>query len=198
MARARGLILDRDGVINVDVGYLHRIEDCVFVDGIFELLPRFQALGFRLAIATNQTGIGRGLFGEADFECLMGWMLARLGERGITIDRVYHCPDHPTEGLGRYRRATDRRKPGPGMVLEAIRELDLDPAASWAIGDRERDMAASRAAGIGHLVLLNSAAAPGVRPDGVTVVGRLDEIAPLLSAEEERRRGPAHSCARAE
>ena len=81
-----GLILDRDGVINVDTGFLHRIEDCGFVDGIFELTAAFQQRGFRLAIATNQSGIGRGLYGPAEFRTLMAWMLAQFRARGVEID----------------------------------------------------------------------------------------------------------------
>jgi D-glycero-D-manno-heptose 1,7-bisphosphate phosphatase len=151
----RGLILDRDGVINVDVGFLHRIEDCVFVEGIFELLHKFQAFGFRLIIATNQTGIGRGLFDEQQFQSFMAWMKAQFLDQGIVIDAVYHAPWHPTEGIGAYRRDSDWRKPAPGMFLQAIADFGLDPAASWAIGDRERDLEAAMAAGIGQLVLLD-------------------------------------------
>ncbi len=149
-----GLILDRDGVINLDTGYLHRIEECRFVDGIFELTAAFQQRGFRLAIATNQSGIGRGLYGPAEFRTLMGWMLAQFRARGVEIDAVYHAPDHPTEGQGAYRRESDWRKPGPGMLLQAVADLELDPALSWAIGDKPGDMAAAAAAGISRRVML--------------------------------------------
>jgi D-glycero-D-manno-heptose 1,7-bisphosphate phosphatase len=181
MARARGLILDRDGVINVDVGFLHRTEDCVFVDGIVGLLQAFQAAGFRLIVATNQSGIGRGLFDEAAFRDFMDWMKAELRGAGIVIDAVYHCPDHPTEGIGRYRRENSWRKPGPGMFLQAIADFDLDPASSWAIGDRERDIAAAAAAGIGHRVLYESGGIERVRADGVQVAATLGAVATLLA-----------------
>ena len=183
MAGTRALILDRDGVINRDVGYLHRIEDCVFTQGIVPLLQAFQASGFRLIVATNQSGIGRGLFDEAAFQALTRWMLAELAAHGIAIDAVYFAPDHPTHGLGPYRRESGRRKPGPGMVLEAIAEFGLDPAASWSLGDSERDMAAAAAAGIGTRVLL----APGepfrTREDGVVVVPDLETVARLLAGQ---------------
>ncbi|HLY57505.1 MAG TPA: HAD family hydrolase [Stellaceae bacterium] len=181
MAGGKGLILDRDGVINLDIGYLHRIEDCVFVDGIFELLHEFQARGFRLVIATNQSGIGRGLFTEADFERLTDWMRARFRERGVVIDAVYCCPDHPTEGIGCHRRESNQRKPAPGMILEAIHDLGLDPAASWAIGDRERDIQAASAAGIGTLILIDPGGVEEIRPDGVTVVRTLGAVGALLA-----------------
>jgi D-glycero-D-manno-heptose 1,7-bisphosphate phosphatase len=182
LSRAPGLILDRDGVINIDTGYLHRIEECRFVDGIFELAAAFRDRGFRLVIATNQSGIGRGLYGPAEFRTLMAWMLAQFRARGVEIDAVYHAPDHPTEGQGEYRRDTGWRKPGPGMLRQAVADLDLDPALSWAIGDKAGDMAAAAAAGIGHRVLL----APDVEAvtqhlDGYWVVPSLSEVLPLLS-----------------
>jgi D-glycero-D-manno-heptose 1,7-bisphosphate phosphatase len=177
---SRALILDRDGVINVDKGYLHRIEDVVFIDGLFPLLRDFRDRGFRMAIATNQSGIGQGLFDEAQFEVLMRWMLARFADEGIAIDAVYHCPDHPTLGLGAHRRETPRRKPGPGMFLEAIRDLGLDASASWTIGDKDRDIEAAAAAGIGTRVKLDEAAVSVERRDDHWVVPRLAAIHDLL------------------
>jgi D-glycero-D-manno-heptose 1,7-bisphosphate phosphatase len=176
----RGLILDRDGVINHETGYLHRIEDCRFMDGIFDLTRAFADHGFRLAIATNQSGIGRGLYSEADFQTLMAWMLARFRAHGVSIDAVYHCPDHPTEGLGPYRRDNPWRKPAPGMFLQAIADLELDPEASWAIGDEVRDIEAAARAGIGHRVRLDPAAPAVRREAGHWVVPRLDAVLTLM------------------
>jgi D-glycero-D-manno-heptose 1,7-bisphosphate phosphatase len=117
--RRRALILDRDGVVNHDSGYLHRIEECRFVDGIFEMTAAFAARGFAIVIATNQSGIGRGLYSETDFNRLMDWMRGEFRRRGVELAGVYHCPDHPTEGVGHYRRENPWRKPGPGMLLQA-------------------------------------------------------------------------------
>jgi D-glycero-D-manno-heptose 1,7-bisphosphate phosphatase len=164
-ARRPALILDRDGVINVETGYLHRIEDCVFVDGIFELATAFAERGFALVIATNQAGIGRGYYSEAQFAAFMDWMRGEFRTRGSEIAAIYHCPDHPTEGIGRYRRDNPWRKPGPGMILRAAQDLDLDLAASWLIGDKQTDIAAGRAASVGTLVLLDVTAS-ATRHDG--------------------------------
>src|SRR5215472_8851469 len=90
------LLLDRDGVVNEDTGYLHRIEECRFVPGIFELAEAFSGRGFAIVIATNQSGIGRGLYGEAEYARLMGWMRGEFARRGVVIDGVYHCAYHPT------------------------------------------------------------------------------------------------------
>jgi D-glycero-D-manno-heptose 1,7-bisphosphate phosphatase len=179
-----GLILDRDGVINVDTGFLHRIEECRFVEGIFELAVAFRDRGFRIAIATNQSGIGRGLYGPAEFRTLMGWMLAQFRHHGVEIDAVYHAPDHPTEGQGAYRRETSWRKPGPGMLLQAIADLDLDPALSWAIGDKAGDMAAAAAVGIGRRVLLvPDAKGPTQHTDGYSIVPSLAAISAMLERQ---------------
>jgi len=179
----RGLILDRDGVINEDRGYLHRIEDCRFIDGIFDLTAGFAARGFAVVIATNQSGIGRGYYTEADFEGLMAWMKGEFGRRGVAIAGVYHCPDHPTEGVGRYRRENPWRKPGPGMLLQAARDLELDLARSWTVGDQMSDVEAGRAAGVGTLVRYDPLAREIARCEDFWVVPRLRAVAELLARE---------------
>ncbi|MDB5411438.1 MAG: family hydrolase [Rhodospirillales bacterium] len=180
--RRPALLLDRDGVINVDTGYLHRIEDCRFVDGIFDLVGQFAARGFTVIIVTNQAGIGRGYFGEAEFATLMNWMRFEFLRHGITIAGVYHCPDHPTEGIGIYRRDNPWRKPGPGMFLQAAVDHGLDLARSWSIGDKASDIEAGRAAGVGTLVLFDPAAAAVGRIDDAWVVPRLADVSELLLA----------------
>jgi D-glycero-D-manno-heptose 1,7-bisphosphate phosphatase len=165
------LFLDRDGVINLDHGYVHRIEDFVFTDGIFDLCEAAQARGLALVVATNQAGIGRGYYTEADFHALTGWMLEQFAARGIRFAGVEYCPDHPTHGLGAYRRENPRRKPGPGMILDACATHGLDPAASAMIGDRATDMQAALAAGIRTRILLPAdAAEAAAAPAGTRVL----------------------------
>lgn len=180
--RRRGLILDRDGVVNHDAGYVHRREECRFVDGIFEMTAAFAARGFAIVIATNQSGIGRGLYGEGEYAALMDWMRGEFARRGVTIARDYHCPDHPTEGIGPYRRENPWRKPGPGMILQAAADLSLDLARSWTVGDRDSDIAAGRAAGVGMLVRYDPLAPVVARRGDVWVVPRLGDVAKLLEA----------------
>ena len=179
----RGLILDRDGVVNEDRGYLHRIEDCRFVEGIFELTAGFAQRGFAVAIASNQSGIGRGFYTEADFERLMAWMTGEFARRGVAIAGIYHCPDHPTEGIGRHRRANSWRKPGPGMLLQAARDLNLDLARSWTVGDQMSDIEAGRAAGVGRLVRYDPLAPAVARCQDFWVVPRLRDVTELLARE---------------
>jgi D-glycero-D-manno-heptose 1,7-bisphosphate phosphatase len=188
MTNRRALILDRDGVINHDSGYLHRIEECRFIDGIFEMASAFATEGFVIVVATNQSGIGRGYYGEADFEKLMAWMKGEFARHGAPLAAVYHCPDHPTEGLGAYRRDSPWRKPRPGMLLQAAADLGLDLSRSWCVGDKMQDIEAGRAAGVGTLVLFDPAAPTTERNEDYWIVPRLAEATALLRAEQERQR----------
>lgn len=177
------LFLDRDGVINHDDGYTHRIEEFRFRDGIFELCARAQALGYALVVVTNQAGIGRGYYSEADFQALTAWMLERFAERGIIFAGVEHCPDHPTHGIGPHRRENPRRKPGPGMLLDAAATHGLDLARSVMIGDRASDMQAALAAGVPTRILLAaSEAEAAAAPPGTHTLpeGALQAAARLL------------------
>lgn len=158
------LFLDRDGVINVDTGYVHTPEECVFIDGIFELTRQAREAGCPVVVVTNQAGIGRGYYTEAQFHAFMDWMRGEFRRHGSALDAVYYCPDHPVHGIGKYRRDTDMRKPGPGMFLQAARELDIDLAHSLMVGDSPTDMAAARAAGVGTLLHLGPGACPGATP----------------------------------
>jgi D-glycero-D-manno-heptose 1,7-bisphosphate phosphatase len=176
----RALILDRDGVINHDVGFLCSIAECRFIDGIFEMCAAFASRGFVIVIATNQSGIGRGHFTETDFATFIDWMRAEFARNGVELAAIYHCPDHPTEGIGPYRRDSDWRKPAPGMFFQAARDLALDLARSWTIGDQAHDIAAGRAAGVGTLVQYDPRAAGVMRREDVWVVPRLADVVALL------------------
>lgn len=179
----RGLILDRDGVVNEDRGYVYRAADCRFIDGIFDLVAAFAARGFAIIIATNQSGIGRGLYTETDFQVFMEWVRGEFARRNLFIDAVYHCPDHPTEGIGPYRRASPWRKPEPGMLIQAAHDFSLDLARSWTVGDKLSDIEAGRAAGIGTLVRYQPLADKLERLEDFWVVPRLQTIADLLARE---------------
>lgn len=151
---AGALFLDRDGVINEEVGYLSRAEDVRFVNGIFPLCRSARRLGLRIVVVTNQSGIARGLYTEAEFQILMTWMRAEFLKEQVNLDAVYHCPYHPEHGVGEYRREHADRKPGPGMLLRAARELHIDLAGSVMVGDRCSDVAAANAAGLQQAFLL--------------------------------------------
>jgi D-glycero-D-manno-heptose 1,7-bisphosphate phosphatase len=152
------LFLDRDGVINVDHGYVHRIEQFEFLPGIFDLCRAARARDHRIVVVTNQAGIGRGLYTEREFFQLTDWMRERFSDEGASIDGVYFCPTHPTAGIGAYRVHSNLRKPAPGMILQAAAELNLDLPASALVGDKASDAMAGVAAGVGRIVVVGHAA----------------------------------------
>lgn len=161
MALRPALFLDRDGVINVDHAYVYRREDFQFVEGIFELVALAKRLGYLVIVVTNQAGIGRGLYAEADFLALMDWVREQFFAQGGDVDAVYFCPDHPVHGIGDYKRESEFRKPGPGMLRQAQQEWSIDMPRSVMVGDKESDMLAGLAAGVGMLLLLGAAEESG-------------------------------------
>jgi D-glycero-D-manno-heptose 1,7-bisphosphate phosphatase len=179
----RALFLDRDGIINLDRAYVHRREDFVFVEGVFDLAAAAAGHGLLLVVVTNQSGIGRGLYAEADFHALMRWVAAEFAARGAPLARIEFCPDHPRDGIGAYRRENDRRKPGPGMLRDAAAALGLDLPGSIMLGDRATDAWAGHAAGLGRYVLVTQDAAEAARaPPGTLVLPSVRAAARWLAA----------------
>jgi D-glycero-D-manno-heptose 1,7-bisphosphate phosphatase len=158
---ARALFLDRDGVVNEEVGYLHRAEEVRFVDGIFSLCRTAAGLGYRLIVVTNQAGIARGYYSELDFEALMEFMREELRAEGVELDAVYYCPFHPEHGVGRYKQEHEDRKPGTGMLRRGAREFSVDLAESVLVGDRCSDVGAANAAGLRQAFLIRGTEAGG-------------------------------------
>ena len=171
----KALILDRDGVVNREVGYLSRAEDVEWVPGIWELCRAARDAGFVLVVVTNQSGIARGLYSEDDFHALMRWMGEQFAAEDVTMAAYYYCPHHPEHGVGAYKRECPDRKPGPGMLLRAARELDLDLAASVMVGDRCSDVGAANAAGVGRMFFLSGTEAGECGGEYVAVDG-LDAV----------------------
>jgi D-glycero-D-manno-heptose 1,7-bisphosphate phosphatase len=152
----RVAFLDRDGVINVDHGYVHRREDFQLVPGSLAACAQLHRLGFALVVVTNQSGIGRSLYDEDDYRRLTEWMRGEFAAAGAPLAGVYHCPHHPQAALPQYRHACDCRKPAPGMLLAAARELSLDLGRSVLFGDKASDIEAAVAAGVPQRVLLGT------------------------------------------
>ena len=153
---SKALFLDRDGIINVDHGYVYQKENFDFVDGIFDVCVLAQKKGYKLIVITNQSGIGRGKYTEADFRELTAWMIDEFKTKAITIDDVYFCPHHPTNALNEYLMTCKCRKPAPGMILKAALEHKVDLSQSIFIGDKVSDIQAAEAAGINTSILVNS------------------------------------------
>src|SRR5262245_56017959 len=142
------VFLDRDGVLNVDHGYVHRPEQVEWVPGAIASVRRLNGLGYRVVVVTNQAGVAHGHYGEDSVLALHAWMRDELAAQGAIVDAFYHCPFHPEGRVEQFRKSHIDRKPGPGMILRAFSDLAIDREGSFLIGDRESDIAAARAAGI--------------------------------------------------
>ncbi|MGO2129943.1 MAG: D-glycero-beta-D-manno-heptose 1,7-bisphosphate 7-phosphatase [Pseudoalteromonas prydzensis] len=152
----KALFLDRDGVVNIDHGYVYEPEQFEFVPGVFTACKAFVDAGYKLIIVTNQSGIGRGYYSEADFHALTQWMIAQFAAHQVTVTDVYFCPHHPKKALPEYLKECDCRKPAPGMLLQGIAEYHINPAGSIMVGDKLSDMQAATAANIATRVLVRS------------------------------------------
>ena len=154
------LFLDRDGVVNVNHGYVHAQDQVEWIEGIFELAREARDAGLSLVVATNQAGIARGYYDEATFLAFTGWMHERFRDAGAPLLATYYCPHHPTAGIDDLRRACSCRKPAPGMLLAAADDLGLDLGASCLVGDAGSDLEAAAAAGVGRAYLFGGGRLP--------------------------------------
>ncbi|MDI1266029.1 MAG: HAD-IIIA family hydrolase [bacterium] len=140
--------LDRDGVINHDDNYVHRREQVRWIDGAIDAIRWLNDEGYYVFAVTNQAGVAHGYYAEDDVNSLHAWMQNELRSSGAHIDGFEYCPYHPEGKIARYRRRSELRKPGPGMLLKLQKDWDTDVASSFMIGDRDIDMQAATAAGV--------------------------------------------------
>ncbi len=147
------LFLDRDGVINIDYGYVSTIDKFEFIPGIFNLCRQAKQRGYLICVVTNQSGIGRGYYTEKDFFQLTDWMCSRFASELAPVDKVYFCPTHPDHGIGKYKVESLFRKPAPGMILQAVQEFDIDLSRSVFVGDKQTDIQAGVWAGVRYNLL---------------------------------------------
>lgn len=141
------ILLDRDGVINIEKDYLHKIEDFEYEKEVINGLIKLKNMGYKFIIITNQSGIARGYYSEEEYYNLEKYMVNDLRKKGIEIDKVYYCPHHP-EGIGKYKKDCDCRKPKKGNFIKAINEFNIDIEKSFMIGDRITDLIPAAELGI--------------------------------------------------
>lgn len=154
--RARpGILLDRDGTIIVDQGYVGSIDRVEFIEGAPEAIAWFNRTGIPVAVVTNQAGVARGLYGIDDVDRVHRHIAKHLAERGAHIDLFVFCPYHPAGLVGAFARTSEDRKPRPGMAKAAEAALNLDLTASWVVGDRPEDVGLAEAVGASAIYLGN-------------------------------------------
>ena len=144
----RAIFFDRDGVLNEEVGYLWEIEKFKWIDGARDAIKFCNERGLLTVVVTNQSGIARGMYTAREVDALHNFMQQSLSEVGAHIDAFYYCPHHPKGEVEEFSVVCDCRKPKPGLIVRACKELGIDPAQSILFGDSERDIQAARSAGL--------------------------------------------------
>lgn len=178
----KAVFLDRDGVINCDHAYVHRWEDFEFMPGAIDAMRQLKQAGYALVVVTNQSGIARGYYTETQYQALTTQMQQALAEAGAAVDAVYHCPHHPQGAVAELATNCDCRKPAPGMILQAARELNLSLADSLLIGDKPSDIEAARAAGVGRAYRVRSSNAESSDTSGTEADGVYADLAHCVAA----------------
>ena len=147
VSRTAAVFLDRDGTINEEVGYLDSLEKLRIIPEAFEAIRLINQSGMNAVVISNQSGVARGYFDESFVETVHNRIQSLLKEHMAWIDRFYYCPHHPTEGTGIYRKACVCRKPEAGLLLRASREMGIDLARSYMVGDMPKDIEVAGKAG---------------------------------------------------
>ena len=173
----RAVFLDRDGTINVEKNYLHRMEDWEWIPGAVDAIRELNHAGYLVIVVTNQAGIARGMYSEEDVRTLHRTIDSELAGRDAHIDAYYYCPHHPDHGG---RISCDCRKPAPGMILRAARDWDIDLSRSYMVGDKPADMEAGLAAGVTPIVVATGYGA-GWRPEPGTMICYVKDIGTAAS-----------------
>lgn len=144
----KAVFFDRDGTLNVDTGYLHRVEDFIWIEGAKEAIKYCNDLGYLVIIVTNQSGIARGYYtAEAVFE-IHSWMQQELSKIGARLDDIFYCPHHVDGVIKEYSRSCDCRKPATGMLEAAIKKYGISRNDSFFVGDADTDMQCAKNAGV--------------------------------------------------
>jgi rfaE bifunctional protein nucleotidyltransferase chain/domain len=152
----KAVFLDRDGVINKDKAYVHLWEEFEFLPGAIEGMKKLQDAGYELVIVTNQSGLARGYYTEAQYQALSKSFRQHLVEQGVKLAGVFHCPHHPKGSVHSLALVCNCRKPKPGLLIQGANELGIDMLNSILIGDKQTDIEAARAAGVGRAYSVDS------------------------------------------
>ena len=174
MANKKAVFFDRDGTLNVDIHYLHRPEDFVWIEGAKEAIKYVNDKDYLAILVTNQSGVARGYYPEEDVKNVYDWMNAELAKIGAHLDALFYCPHHPHKGYAgevpELKIECSCRKPKPGMLLKAAEDFNIDLGKSWMVGDGENDILAGRNAGC-RTALICGAEETGAEETGLDKTG---------------------------
>jgi D-glycero-D-manno-heptose 1,7-bisphosphate phosphatase len=184
LGKNKAVFLDRDGTVNVEKGYICKPEDFVLIDGAASAIAKMKRLGFKVLVVTNQSGIGRGYYGEDDLSALHIYMNELLAMEEASVDAVYYCPHHPEAVLPEYRLDCDCRKPKTGLFRKAIADFDIDPTSSWAVGDSPRDLAPARELGMRTALVLTGHGKAGEQGQADIEVENLVQFGEFIDRQE--------------
>jgi D,D-heptose 1,7-bisphosphate phosphatase len=191
MTANKAIFMDRDDTLIEDPGYINHPSQVRLLPGAAGALIQLKKMGYLLVVASNQSGVARGIVTEEVLEQIHHQMKKLLADEGAVLDAIYYCPFHPDGVIPRYRMDSDLRKPNPGMLLKAAEELNIDLSRSWMIGDSYRDVAAGAKAGC-RTILIDSPAKRPMRgaadPIPDRKVGSLREAANLIRMIEQQER----------
>lgn len=187
------IFLDRDGTLNVDVGYLHALADLELFPWTIDALRMLHRAGYLLVVISNQSGIALGFIEDGFVEIAHDEIQARLKRAGVALDGFYYCPHHPTATRAELRKDCDCRKPRPGMIQQAARELDIDLSKSWTIGDKWLDVQVGHTAGTKSILVRTGWGrhAEARRPEGQRVDAICDNLMHAVTTILDAQPGPA-------
>jgi len=168
--------LDRDGVINKEIGYLYKINDFEYTHKCIDGLKILNKKGFEIVIITNQAGIAKGYFTEKDYKNLTNWYLEDLKNQSVSILRTIYCPHHKDALITKYKKVCSCRKPNIGMIEKVTDEFDVDLKSSILIGDKKTDIKTGQTAGIGACYYVRSEETP----ENIDAFNNLYELASSL------------------
>lgn len=185
--KSPAIFLDRDGTIIVDKGYIGDPKQVRLLPGAAEAIRRYKEAGFQVVVVSNQSGVARGMFTEDDLSCVHEKMVTLLSKKGAELDGAYYCPylDGPDAKIETYRSDSDLRKPKPGMILQAAKELDLDLSRSWMIGDSIRDAQAGIHAGCQSILLCRNGQAAEIDLPDTHTASTLKEAVKIVESASE-------------
>ena len=185
--KIKAVFLDRDGVLNKEIGYLYKIDDFEYTKNCADALKIFRTLGYEIIIITNQSGIARGYYAEEDYQKLTKWYLDDLKNKGVEILDVFHCPHHPEGSVNSLTFHCRCRKPSPGMFSKAVSKHHVDIKSSFLVGDKLSDIEAGRKIGIENLFLVETGHSIPKESRSIPVYESLYSLAEELFASIENR-----------